>query len=67
LNIQQGGGKRIPAILEYLQSQNVGIIILTEFRENSTAQALRSGFGTSGLQDFAGTSLGSKINRVCIF
>jgi len=35
LNIRHGGGTRVPVILEYLDSQNGDVIVLTEFRENA--------------------------------
>jgi hypothetical protein len=35
LNIRHGGGTRVPVILEYLDSQNGDVIVLTEFHENA--------------------------------
>ena len=67
LNIQHGGGKRIPAILDYLQSQNADAIVLTEFREDSNAGALRSALAANGYRHFAGASVAPKENTVCIF
>lgn len=67
LNIQHGGGKRIPEILVYLQSQDADVIVLTEFRENSNAAALRSGLAAKGFHYFAGASVAPKENTVCIF
>ncbi|EIC23635.1 endonuclease/exonuclease/phosphatase family protein [Thiorhodovibrio frisius] len=67
LNIQHGGGKRIPGILNYLQSQDADAIVLTEFRENSNAEALRFGLAADGYRYFAGASIAPKENTVCIF
>lgn len=67
LNIQHGGGNRVPAILDYLQSQDADVIVLTEFRENSNAVALQSGLAAKGLLHFAGASVAPKENTVCIF
>lgn len=66
LNIQHGGGKRIPGILDYLQSQDADVIVLTEFRENSNAETLRSGLVAKGFHHFAGASVVPKKNTVCI-
>lgn len=66
LNIRHGGGKRVPQILGYLQSQNPDVIVLTEFRENSNASALRAGLVESGFLFFAGASTVAKENSVCI-
>jgi exodeoxyribonuclease-3 len=67
LNIRHGGGKRVPRILEYLRALNADVIVLTEFRENSNAIALRAGLGESGFRFFAGASVAAKINSVCVF
>lgn len=67
LNIQHGGGKRIHRILEYLQSLDADVIVLTEFRENSNAQVLRCGLATAGYLHFAAASVEPKKNTVCIF
>ena len=67
LNIQHGGGKRIPEILEYLHSQDADVIVLTEFRNNSNAEALRAGLATAGFLHFAGASAAAQENSVCIF
>ena len=48
LNIRHGGGKRVPRILEYLRTLNADVIVLTEFRENANAIALRAGLWESG-------------------
>jgi len=60
LNIQHGGGRRIPGILDYLRSQEADAIVLTEFRENSNAEALRSGLAENGFHHFAGASVVQK-------
>ena len=66
LNIRHGGGTRVPVILEYLDSQNGDVIVLTEFRENANATALRSGLLAQGLAHFAAASIAPKANSVCI-
>lgn len=67
LNIQHGGGKRIPKILDFLQSQDADVIVLTEFRENANAEALRSGLTAKGFPYFSSASSDPKENTVCIF
>jgi exonuclease III len=67
LNVQHGGGKRIPEILDYLQSQDADVIVLTEFRGNLNAEALRSGLAARGFHHFAGAPVSPKKNSVCIF
>jgi exodeoxyribonuclease III len=67
LNIQHGGGRRVPKILAYLRSQSADVIVLTEFREDANARALRSDLGTEGFLHFAAASIGAKENSVCIF
>ncbi len=67
LNIQHGGGNRISAILEYLQSQNADVIVLTEFRANRNAKILRSHLFKLGFLYFAAASINPKENSVCIF
>lgn len=67
LNIRHGGGKRVPLILEYLQAQDADVIVLTEFRENSNAIALRARLSESGFWFFAGASTAAKENSVCVF
>ena len=57
LNIRHGGGTRVPVILEYLDSQNGDVIVLTEFRENANATASRSGLLAQGLAHFAAASI----------
>ena len=52
LNIRYGGGTRVPVILEYLDSQNGDVIVLTEFRENANATVIRSGLLAQGLAHF---------------
>lgn len=41
--------------------------MLTKFRENSNAEALRTGLAASGFRHFAGASTTPKENTVCIF
>ena len=67
LNIQQGGGRRIRGILDYLRSQDADVIVLTEFRGNSNADAIRSGLEAPGFRHFASASIAPKENTVCIF
>lgn len=67
LNIRHGGGKRIPAILDYLRSQSADLIVLTEFRSNSNAGALRSGLAAQGFHHFSEASVVPKENSVCVF
>lgn len=67
LNIQHGGGKRIPEILEYLHAQDADVIVLTEFRNNANAEVLRAGLTASGFHHFAGASVAPQENSVCIF
>ena len=66
LNIRHGGGRRIPGILDYLRSLDADALVLTEFRENSNAPALRTGLAEAGLVHFAGASVDSAENSVCI-
>jgi exodeoxyribonuclease III len=67
LNVQHGGGNRVSPILAYLTSLHADVIVLTEFRENSNAQKLRSGLAAMGLPHFAGASAAPRENTVCIF
>jgi exodeoxyribonuclease-3 len=67
LNIQHGGGARILKILGYLESQDADVIVLTEFRENANADALRSALTAKGYLYFAAASNNHKENTVCIF
>jgi exodeoxyribonuclease-3 len=67
LNIQHGGGKRVPGILDYLSPQNADVIVLTEFRENTNACILRSELGAAGFTQFAAASISPRGNSVCIF
>jgi exodeoxyribonuclease-3 len=66
LNIRHGGGTRVPVILEYLDSQNGDVIVLTEFRENANATVIPSGLLAQGLAHFAAASIAPKANSVCI-
>ncbi|OQW99596.1 MAG: hypothetical protein BWK73_50205 [Thiothrix lacustris] len=51
----------------YSLSQNADIIVLTEFRNNSNAETLRSSLATTGFHYFGGTSAAPQENSVCIF
>ena len=67
LNIQHGGGTRVPAIVEYLRSQDADVVVLTEFRENANARGLRSARAANGFVHFAVAATSARQNSVCIF
>lgn len=67
LNIQHGGGKRIPQIIAYLKAQNADIIVLTEFRDNPNATTLRTKLAALSYSFFTCASKNPKENSVCIF
>ena len=67
LNIRHGGGRRITGIVDYLRSQSGDVVVLTEFRENSNAHALRLALAADGFSHFAAASSSAHENSVCIF
>lgn len=67
LNIRHGGGTRAARILEYLFGQNADVIVLTEFRENATANVLRSAMSANGFIHFSSATNLPKQNSVCVF
>lgn len=49
-NIRFGGGSRLPEVLEVIADHAPDIAVIAEFRNNSTAPALRDGLMTQGLK-----------------
>lgn len=68
LNLRQGGGSRISLLIDYLLSLKADVLVLSEFRENVSAQILRSKLGDAGLVHFAAAPTTSPRQKgVCIF
>ena len=67
LNIRHGGGSRIASLIEYLGNSGADVAVVTEFRENSNAQALREALRKSGFEFFSAATTKDRENSVCIF
>jgi exonuclease III len=67
LNIRHGGGTRVPAILQYLSTQDADVIVLTEYRDNANAAEMRFGLLEQGLIHFSASAIDAKTNSVGIF
>jgi exonuclease III len=48
LNIQHGGGKRTPELIEWLRIQNANIVVLSEWRDNPRGAAIAAALKSSG-------------------
>lgn len=66
LNILRGGGKRAPAIVDYLLSLSADVLVLTEFIGNSSGELIRSKLAAAGFGHFATASDEPNENSVCI-
>jgi exodeoxyribonuclease-3 len=53
LNLQHGGGKRAPKILEWLRVCEADFIVLTEWRDGSTGQAIRDELQERGYHTYS--------------
>jgi len=67
LNIRHGGGARVPRIIEYLLAQAADVIVLTEFRENAKAPAIREALLGSGFIHTATAPTSGSSNSVGIW
>lgn len=67
LNIQHGGGRRMPRLIAFLRAHDPDSIVLTEFRENDNARTMRDELASQGLVHFAAASTSAKENTVAIF
>ena len=67
LNIQHGGGRRVPKLVTFLRTHTPDVVVLTEFRENDNARTLRADLASQGLVHFAAASTSAKENTVGIF
>lgn len=66
LNIQHGGGRRVPKLIAFLHAHAPDVVVLTEFRENENARTLRGDLASQGLVHFAAASTSAKENTVAI-
>jgi rRNA maturation protein Rpf1 len=48
LNIQHGGGKRTPELIEWLRIQNADIVVLSEWRNNPNGLAIEAALKSDG-------------------
>lgn len=66
LNIRHGGGKRVPALLQFLQTLNADLLVLTEFRAGATGDAIQNGLAACGFGFQAPSSMKTGQNAVLI-
>ncbi len=65
-NIQQGGGRRAPAIVQYLTTARAHILVLSEFRNNATGVMIRKRLLDHGFSHQAASDLTKDKNGVLI-
>jgi len=66
LNVRHGGGSRTTAICEALRAHSADIIVLTEFRENSSGQLIKRALGRCGYEHVASSHPPAKANGVLL-
>jgi len=67
LNLRHGGADRVRRIADYLLENEAEIIVLTEFRENSSGALLTDRLTATGLQRFVAPAQDARKNRVALF
>jgi len=50
LNIRHGGGSRAQSLLEWLTARSPDVVVMPEWRDNSSGDVLRRGLEARGLQ-----------------
>ena len=66
LNIQHGGGSRLPKILDYIDSVNLDICILSEFRHNKNGAEITKFFSEKGFEYQSPAGLDPKKNTILV-
>jgi exonuclease III len=66
LNIQQGGGKRIASLADWLTTKNPSVVVLPEWRNNVGGQRIRKQLADSGFHTVAAARATSKSNSVLL-
>jgi exonuclease III len=66
LNIQHGGGNRVPRLAEYLVGLRADLVVLTEFRGTGPSLALAEELREHGLAHFARAPAEPKVNSVAV-
>lgn len=66
LNVRHGGGRRTTAICDALQAHSADVVVLTEFRENSSGQLIKRALGQCGYEHVASSDPPPKTNGVLL-
>lgn len=64
LNVRHGGGRRVAAICDALQAHAADVVVLTEFRENSSGLLIKQALRQGGYQHFASSAPLARTNGV---
>lgn len=66
LNVRHGGGKRAEQILQHVGAEKTDVVVLTEYRSNTTGAKLCSGLADLGLPHAVASTTQPRANAVMI-